>query len=617
MNTEIFGFLKKYSSQPTEVDRLIVSTFLGLNDRKVTRNTFLLKYVITAKDREEFSNLLEFRNLVEKEVKVFDFEHLIELFEFVISPADKVINGAVYTPNFIRTFLVQELFAQSSKKTKDLLCVDLACGCGGFLLNIAATIKEKTGKSFSEIFRNNIYGLDITGYSIVRAKLLLSLFALFKGEDATFRFNLETGNALSYNWLDNYKNVNANGGFDIIAGNPPYVASRNMDDISLKLMRDWSVTSTGHPDLYIPFFQVGFEQLAEDGMIGFITVNTFIKSINGRAVREYFSTNAAGLRIINFGGEQIFKGRNTYTCLCFIDKQRNRIEYYRTSSHLLSSLEPRNYQIFKYSDLNNKDGWNLVNSKEIDSYIRHLESVGKQFKDIYITKNGIATLKNDIYKFTPIKEDRFYYYFRDNDVDVQIEKGICRNIINANKIKSEEDLNENDEKIIFPYRVAEGKVQIILEKELISQFPKTYKYLLTKKSLLATRDKGKRIYEEWYAYGRRQSMDVNSYKLFFPHICERPRFVISKDKSLLFYNGIAVISNDLEELVCLKKILSSEIFYEYIKATTKDYSSGYISLSRNYVKNFGIYQMSASEKKKLLNSSNSELLLKSWYIHGS
>ncbi|ULT25756.1 hypothetical protein KUH03_01795 [Sphingobacterium sp. E70] len=144
-------------------------------------------------------------------------------------------------------------------------------------------------------------------------------------------------------------------------------------------------------------------------------------------------------------------------------------------------------------------------------------------------------------------------------------------------------------------------------------FPMALKYLEKHKEVLADRDKGNRTYEEWYAYGRRQSMDINSFKLFFPHICEKPTFIICEDKDLLFYNGIAIVSENLEDLQIIKKILESNIFLKYIKNTTKDYSSGYISMSKNYLKNFGIPKLNASQKKELLRIENTDDFLKKIY----
>jgi len=116
-----------------------------------------------------------------------------------------------------------------------------------------------------------------------------------------------------------------------------------------------------------------------------------------------------------------------------------------------------------------------------------------------------------------------------------------------------------------------------------------------------------------FAYGRRQSLDINRFKLFFPHISKRPKFVICEDKDLLFYNGISIISESINDLLIIKKILESDIFYKYITQTTKDYSSGYISLSRNYIKNFGIVKLDKFQEEHIISNDNVEKYLDNLY----
>jgi adenine-specific DNA-methyltransferase len=76
---------------------------------------------------------------------------------------------------------------------------------------------------------------------------------------------------------------------------------------------------------------------------------------------------------------------------------------------------------------------------------------------------------------------------------------------------------------------------------------------------------------------------------------------------------MAIVSEDLKKLKIIKKIMESDLFYRYISSTTKDYASGYISMSRNYLKNFGVFQFSESEEEDLLNSGNPDDLLKQFY----
>ncbi|PVV61630.1 class I SAM-dependent DNA methyltransferase, partial [Chryseobacterium sp. HMWF035] len=547
--------------------------------------------------------LLELNNLG----SINNFEELIEAFEFVISPSTKILNGAVYTPKFIRDFIVEKTFEKKNDSEIPLLKIgDISCGCGGFLLTAAEKIHKKTNKSFYEIFENNIFGIDIEQHSVERSKILLSLLAIEYGEDSEyFKFNLHQGNSLEFNWREKNLKIGLSNGFDIIIGNPPYVCSRNMDTETLKKLKKIEVAKTGHPDLYIPFFQIGIENLNSKGILGYITVNTFLKSINGRALRDYFKNSKIDLTIINFGGEQLFKDRNTYTCICFISLNNPIIKYIRIESRNINKFESDSYKTYFYNELNNFNGWNLVNDEPTARLVSIVENVGEPFSKVFTTRNGIATLKNNIYKFTPFREDDQNYYLLKDKIEYKIEKTICRNIVNANKIKKIADINLLNEKIIFPYDL---NLKIISEDNFVLNYPNAYEYLSDMRGILATRDKSKGKYEEWYAYGRRQSLDINKFKLFFAHISKKPKFIICLDKDLLFYNGIAVISDSQEELLLLKKIFESDIFFKYISNVSKDYSSGFISFSKNYLKNFGICNLNDREKEFLLREENKELL---------
>lgn len=602
MNKEIFNFLKKYSTNIDDVNRLLISTYLSINELPETMNKLIRSLLINNED-EDRKVCTEFIGLVKAYDPSFGYEHLLELFEFVISPEDKLLNGAVYTPKLIRQYITNQSFEKRTKcQYADLKVGDISCGCGGFLIDAAKKIKSATKKSYYEIYRDNIFGLDIQSYSIERTKILLTLLALSEGEDhEEFEFNLYVENALGFNWLEADAKIKQNGGFDILLGNPPYVCSRNMDEDTKSLLSNWSVSSTGHPDLYIPFFQICYESLKEHGVLGYITVNTFFKSINGRAIRQYFSDKKIKMRIIDFGGEQVFKSRSTYTCICFLERSKvDGIEYIQSTSDTIESLHDSDFQHLSYSSLDAAHGWNLINQ----DLVHKIETIGTKFGDLYKTRNGIATLKNNVYMFDSVGEDDKYYFLDD---DIQVEKAICKDILNPNRLTQKRSLNSLKHKIIFPYEYdKEGNINLIDEITFSSIYPKAYQYLLQYQELLATRDKGKGKYPAWYAYGRNQSLEKMKHKLFFPHITPHlPYYVISSEEDLLFYNGIAVVSDNLKELKLLQKVMESDVFWFYIESTSKNYSSGYYSLSRNYIKNFGIYPFTEEDKAYILKEKDS------------
>ena len=587
MKQQIFKYLKSYSTQPNDVDRLIISAYLNINKIKVKKNILIKSYLITADKTNEFEKLEEFVKIIKLEIIKFDLEALIELFEFVISPSDRIINGAIYTPNNIRNYITDRAFSTKKNKFKKLKIGDISCGCGGFLL------KKATRLPYKEIFKNNIFGLDIQEYSINRTKTLLSLLALSVGEDEKeFRFNLFTNDALVFDWKESLKNFK---GFDIILGNPPYVCARNLSEETLTKLQKFKVCNSGNTDLYIPFFQLGIENLKENGILGFITMNSFFKSLNGRNLRDYFKSNSLNFKIIDFGTEQVFKSKNTYTCICLIENNISKyIKYIKTKSSKLPTKQS-DFEKIEYLKLNSKTGWNLDDFEIISK----IESTGVAFGDLYKTRHGIATLKNEIYIFNSIKEDEEYYYLQNGRV-YEIEKGICKDIVNTNKLSRATTINKLREKVIFPYDNSD-KPKLLQEDYIKENYPKAYIYLQNKKQILANRDKGKGSYENWFAFGRSQSLEKVKNKLFFPKMSDRvPSYIINSEDNLLFYNGQAVIGHSEEEMIFIKKIMESRLFWYYIKTTSKPYSSEYYSLNGNYIKNFGICNLTKNERSFVL-----------------
>jgi len=595
-----FKYLSQYSTTPKDVDRLIISAFLEINKLKPKKNNLLKAYSINSENKEEHSFLLEFVSIVFSDTKVFGFEELIELFEFVISPEDRIINGAIYTPQNIRTFIVSEAFKKIKSIDDSIKISDIAMGCGGFLFNASIELKKKTGKTYSKIFRNHIFGLDIQEYSVNRTKLLLSLLALQSGEDIEeFQFNLFQGDSLDFDWTTAITDFN---GFSIILGNPPYVCARNLDKETKEKLKNWEVCQSGNSDLYIPFFQIAIENLAENGTLGFITMNSFFKSLNGRALRDYFQRNELAISIIDFGSEQVFKSKNTYTCICFIEnKEQQFISYTESATKKLAGK--LTFKKIKYNILDSKKGWNLKDNKTISK----IESTGIPFGELYQTRHGIATLKNDIYIFRPIDEDENFFYLQNGSL-YKIEKGICKDIVNSNKLSREVSLNNLKEKVIFPYDQQE-KPKLLDENLMKESFPEAYKYLQNKRKILGERDKGKGNYEKWFAFGRTQSLEKIKNKMFFPKYSDRtPNFIINSDDDLLFYNGLAVVGSSETEMEIIKKIMESSIFWYYIKTTSKPYSSDYYSLNGNYIKHFGVCELTDKEKKFLIEETDQNIL---------
>ena len=341
--------------------------------------------------------------------------------------------------------------------------------------------------------------------------------------------------------------------------------------------------------------------LNERGLLGYITVNTFFKSVNARSLRNYFANNKLSLSIIDFGQQLVFKKKLAYTCLAFLSKHTSdTLLYVKANIAEVESNKNFVYSRIKYDSLDNHRGWHLNRSEVLDN-IKLIESAGVALGDKYVIKNGIATLANDVFIFRPIRSDETYHYLIRDKVEYAIEKSICRDIIKPNILKREEEISEKEEKIISPY---DAQCNLIAEDFFVKNYPSAYNYLQACREILDARDKGEGEYEAWYAFGRTQAIADTGKKLLFPYMSDLPHFVYTSQKDMMIYCGYAIYNESETELLFLKRVLESCVFDYYMRNTSKPYSTGYYSYAKNYVKSFGIYPFNNEQKNHILSMTS-------------
>ncbi|MDB4175580.1 BREX-1 system adenine-specific DNA-methyltransferase PglX [Flavobacteriaceae bacterium] len=213
-----------------------------------------------------------------------------------------------------------------------LKILDPACGSGAFLnqaltflieehKNIDDLIAELTNSPLrifdtdKAILENNIFGVDINDESVEIAKLSLWLRTAQKGRKlSNLNNNIKCGNSLiddpsvagdkAFKWRDEFVNVFSKGGFDVVIGNPPYVSHDRVDN--KKYLSATYESHQGFADLFCYFYELGVKLLKRDGVLSFITSNSFLKAEYGAPLRKFLLNNSTLLEIINVEDAQMF-----------------------------------------------------------------------------------------------------------------------------------------------------------------------------------------------------------------------------------------------------------------------------------------------------------------------
>ena len=119
--------------------------------------------------------------------------------------------------------------------------------------------------------------------------------------------------------------------FDVIVGNPPYMKSEDMKNITpleLPLYKTNYDSAYKQFDKYFLFLEQGINLLADDGILEYIVPSKFTKVGAGKKLRELLADKEYLNSIVSFGANQVFADKTTYTCLLILNKKPQKTFQY-------------------------------------------------------------------------------------------------------------------------------------------------------------------------------------------------------------------------------------------------------------------------------------------------
>lgn len=114
-------------------------------------------------------------------------------------------------------------------------------------------------------------------------------------------------------------------GFDCIVGNPPYISISKLKEVNKKaLSKGGYMSFDSNGDICMLFYEYGMELLKPQGLLMYITSNTWLRSDSGAGVRQYMCDNSDPMLLIDFKDAQLFDNVTVATNILMARKCKSR-----------------------------------------------------------------------------------------------------------------------------------------------------------------------------------------------------------------------------------------------------------------------------------------------------
>jgi len=416
-------------------------------------------------------------------------------------------------------------------------------------------------------------------------------------------------------WETAFPAVFAEGGFDAIVGNPPYIRIQNMVRYSPREVQyyqsdeaPYTCAQSDNFDKYCLFIERGLSLLKSAGRLGYIVPHKFFSLKSGQALRKLLSEGQHVAEVIHFGVQQVFDTRRTtYTCILALAKQPTPSFTVEHVSDLLAWRfgKPGEFETHKATDFD-ESPWEFVSpaARQVFERLRIAHTLTlEQVANIFV---GVQTSADRIYIFDPDVETDSTVTFTDVEgVTWTIEKFILRTCLKDVVLPAFGRPQPNTY-IIFPYKIENNRATLYTPAEMQEQFPKCWAYFDAHKIALEQRSIQGRTTETWYRYGRSQSLTKfdGRPKLIWPVLSLEARYA-HDDKDIVFtgggngpYYGLRPLPETALSIYYLQAVLSHPAIEAMVRARGSSFRGGYRSHGKQFVKDLPIRRIDFTNVEK-------------------
>jgi type I restriction-modification system DNA methylase subunit len=387
-----------------------------------------------------------------------------------------------------------------------------------------------------------------------------------------------------FDWVVEFAEVLAEGGFDIQVANPPYVRMELFKEIKPALRKNFPEVHSDRSDLYCYFYGRALQLLKQGGMLAFISSNKWFRAKYGEKLREHIADTCQVRSITDFGELPVFESAAVLVMIFLAQKQSDiKLNTQFTQVQSLESPYPdiktviyEQGTILPNNSLHGKN-WLLTDSTTA-SLINKMSAAGIPLGE-YVNEKIYYGIKTGFNKAFVIDGAKRAELIAKDPKSAEIIKPLA-----VGDDVRKWRINYKDKYLLYMYHGVD-----ISELKSVIEHLKPYRQQLENR---ATKQK-------WYELQQpqlRYSKEFEKPKIVYPVIAKESRFAFDIMGAFTNDKTFTIPVNDLY----LLGILNSSMVWDYLKTFCSDLLGKSIELRSIYTSKIPIPLASESEKEPII-----------------
>ncbi|HEX7244335.1 MAG TPA: N-6 DNA methylase [Solirubrobacterales bacterium] len=232
--------------------------------------------------------------------------------------AQRVNYGEVFTRRWVVDLILDLSGYTPDKDLANLVVIEPACGSGAFLVALVERLiksAKRHGRDLAAI-RHAIVARDLQAHHVAKSRAV--------AREALTAAGFDSGKSqrMARKWIqkgDFLLDPPAEQSADLVVGNPPYIRLEHVSPRLSSAYREACPTMGGRSDVYIGFYERGLAALCDEGILGFICADRWMRNAYGASLRNLIGSKYAVDAIVSMTAVDAFEDEvNAYPAITIL-----------------------------------------------------------------------------------------------------------------------------------------------------------------------------------------------------------------------------------------------------------------------------------------------------------